>query len=91
MALHIRNPQADRLARRLAHETGETLTDAVIHALEERLKRATPRAKNKAEQMKRRAAVLSEIADGYARLPDLDDRTDDEILGYDKDGLPRSH
>jgi antitoxin VapB len=39
MALSIKDPDADRLARALAERTGETLTEAVINALRERLER----------------------------------------------------
>jgi antitoxin VapB len=39
MALSIKNPEADRLARELAAATGETLTEAVLNALRERLTR----------------------------------------------------
>ena len=37
MALSIKSDEADRLARELAAETGETLTEAVETALRERL------------------------------------------------------
>src|ERR1700680_2847822 len=40
MALSIKSDDADRLARELAAETGETLTEAVETALRERLWRA---------------------------------------------------
>ncbi len=39
MALNIKHPEADRLARELAARTGETITQAVLNALRERLKR----------------------------------------------------
>jgi antitoxin VapB len=39
MPLSIKDPEADRLARALAQRTGETLTEAVINALRERLER----------------------------------------------------
>ncbi len=39
MALSIKHPEADRLARELAAATGESLTDAIINALKERLRR----------------------------------------------------
>jgi antitoxin VapB len=32
---------------------------------------------------------LREIGERCAALPTLDDRTEDEILGYDENGLPR--
>jgi antitoxin VapB len=84
MPLSIKAPEADRLARQLAATTGETITDAVIVAMRERLER---------ERRKRRdlAALLEEvraIADHCAGLPLLDTRTDDEILGYDENGIP---
>ena len=41
MALSIKDPEADRLARELATRTGETLTQAVVVALRERLARET--------------------------------------------------
>jgi antitoxin VapB len=39
MAFSIRNPRAEKLARQFAAESGESLTEAIIHALEERLER----------------------------------------------------
>ncbi|AHJ41299.1 putative antitoxin [Mycobacterium tuberculosis HKBS1] len=45
MALSIKHPEADRLARALAARTGETLTEAVVTALRERLARETGRAR----------------------------------------------
>lgn len=43
MALSIRNRKAEQLAREVAAQTGETMTVAVIHALEDRLQRLTGR------------------------------------------------
>jgi antitoxin VapB len=37
MAISIKNDRAEKLARQVASETGESLTEAVIHSLEERL------------------------------------------------------
>jgi antitoxin VapB len=39
MALSIRDPEVERLARALAERTGETMTGAVLLALRERLAR----------------------------------------------------
>ena len=33
-------------------------------------------------------AAIDAIVKSFAALPVLDDRTDDEILGYDENGLP---
>ena len=39
MSLNIKNPEAHALATRLAQKTGETLTEAVVRSLRERLER----------------------------------------------------
>ena len=39
MSLNIKNEETHRLARQLAHLTGETMTQAVTTALQERLER----------------------------------------------------
>ncbi len=84
MALSIKDPEADRLARELAARTGETLTHAVVKALRERLVR---------EQGRIRARSINEelrlISQRCAALPVLDDRTPEKILGYDRRGVPR--
>ena len=83
MALSIKDPEADRLAREVSALTGETLTDAVKAALAERLER---------ERRKRRrepdlAAQLDALARECAALPDYDRRSPDEIIGYDEHGM----
>lgn len=83
MALNIKHPEADSLARALAAQTGESLTDAVLNSLRERLQRETGRrsAPSLREDLRR-------IQTRFCELPVLDRRTADEILGYDEDGLP---
>lgn len=44
MALSIKDPETDRLARALAEATGESITEAIRRALEERLTRVAPHA-----------------------------------------------
>lgn len=83
MALSIKNPEADELARELAATTGETLTDAIVTALRERLER---------ERQARRPGVgerLRRLAREAQAIPVLDDRPPDQIIGYDDTGLPR--
>ncbi len=84
MALSLKDPEADRLAREVAARTGETLTTAVVVALKERLARLRGRPKRR-----RLRDELREIAQRCAQLPTLDDRSGEEILGYDERGLPR--
>jgi antitoxin VapB len=83
MALNIRNSEAEKLADALARLTGETKTDAVTKALRDRLARV------RRERAKRRLAdELDELALQCARLPVLDQRSEEEILGYDSTGMP---
>jgi antitoxin VapB len=84
MALNIRNSETEKLAEALAKLTGETKTEAVTQALRDRLARL-----RRERSRKRLADELDEIALHCARLPILDSRTPDEILGYDDHGLPR--
>jgi antitoxin VapB len=84
MALSIKHPEADRLARELAAKTGESLTDAIINALRERLRREEgrirgPRLRDEIRSIRHRCAALSV----------KDHRRADEILGYGDTGLPR--
>lgn len=83
MALSIKSEEADRLARRLAAETGETITEAVETALRERLEREHAR---RTGDMRTR---LARLAADVAALPVADRRTPEEIIGYDDTGLPR--
>jgi antitoxin VapB len=84
MPLCIKNPEAEQLAREISKETGESLTDAITIALRDRLQRLRGRrhARN----------LIHEVDDILRRvdaLPTLDDRSEDEILGYDSQGLPK--
>jgi antitoxin VapB len=81
MALSIKDPQTDRLARELADATGESLTTAVALALRERLERVRGLSGQDL------TAELTAIALRSAAHTVLDDRPEDEILGYDKHGL----
>lgn len=84
MPLYIRHPDADRLARELAASTGETLTDAIINALRERLVRQRGRVRSTAL-----AHDIRAIRRRCAALPVVDARSVDDILGYGTDGIPR--
>ena len=83
MPLNIKDPETDKLARALAHTTGETITQAVTVAVRERLERLQA-----GRRPRRLADELDEIALRCASLPVLDERPEDEILGCDAHGLP---
>jgi antitoxin VapB len=78
--LYIKNPAAHRLAGQLSRRMGVSMTDAVIHALEEQILRKSRPIDRKAVD-----AICSEIAS----LPVLDARSPEDILGYDELGIPR--
>lgn len=83
MALRIDDSETEHLAQRLARLTGETIEMATRRAIEERLCRFG--------NQPRRAALLDDLADirrRWAELQVIDDRTEDEIVGYDEHGLP---
>ena len=81
MALSITNPQAEKLAKEVAVASGETLTQAIIHALEERLQRIRRRG-----PVKNLEQEIMTISIRCSNIPDLDPRTPDEILGYNQTG-----
>jgi antitoxin VapB len=78
--LYIKNPVAHDLAEQVSKRMGVTLSDAVIAALEETLKR-----KDRPINRTRVDAISAAIGD----LPVIDARTPDEILGFDAFGIPR--
>jgi antitoxin VapB len=84
MPISIKAPEADRLARELTAVTGETITDAVIVAMRERLHREERKQASKAQLID----DLMEIAKHCSSLPTLNNLTEDEIMGWDENGLP---
>lgn len=83
MALSIKHPEADLLVRELVAVTGETITDAVLEAIRERL--ARKRISNKTPHWREEVTA---IQDRLAKLPNLTTGTNEEIIGYDENGLP---
>jgi antitoxin VapB len=84
MPLSIKNEATERLARQVASAAGESLTEAIQKALEERW-----------ERLKRRrggqilAGQIEDLLRRVDALPTLDSRPENEILGYDEHGIPR--
>lgn len=83
MALSIKNDEVERLTRTMAEQTGESLTQVILTALRDRWERLSGRREvpDLREEVQRIQARM-------AGLPRLDSRTDEEILGYDSDGVP---
>jgi len=78
MALSLKDPETDSLARQIARLTGETLTEAVRGALRERLRN---------EQIRRGLqpavdwAFIDALLARFDALPVVDTRGDDETPG----------
>ncbi|MCQ3807234.1 MAG: type II toxin-antitoxin system VapB family antitoxin [Acidimicrobiaceae bacterium] len=79
MVLSIKNAKADQLARELAELTGESITTTVVTSLQARLE---------LERRHRRTRGLGDIVERFNELPVLDPRNPDDIVGYDRHGLP---
>lgn len=83
MPISIKNEETENLAREVAALTGESLTVAIRVALEERQQRLgrVPAGSSRLERMR-------EIAGNCAGLARRPERSEDEILGYDENGIP---
>lgn len=82
-ALNIRDPEVHELARRLAARRGTSITEAVKQALREGLDGTGSQARHDSAARRRRVA---EILERYRSLPVLDERSAEEILGYNERG-----
>lgn len=85
MPISIKNEETEQLARELAKETGETITEGIKKSLQDRLQRVRGR-----RHAKRLPEEIEDILQRMDALPILDNRPEDEILGYDELGLPGS-
>jgi antitoxin VapB len=83
MPISIKNEETEQLARELAKETGETITEVIKKSLQDRLQRVRGR-----RHVQRLPEEVADILQRMDALPTLDNRPEDEILGYDENGLP---
>jgi antitoxin VapB len=86
MGVFIKKPEAEAKIRELAERTGESITDAIERAVEERLQRLGPKEKKKGRIDRKK---LAELLAYFDSLPVDDPRSPDEIIGYDEHGLPK--
>jgi antitoxin VapB len=84
MPLSIKSQKTERLAREIASKTGDSITGSIEKALEEKLDQV-----NRDRSRRNLMSQLDEILQRMDRLPVLDSRTPEEIIGYDEHGLPR--
>jgi antitoxin VapB len=80
--MNIRSARVDQLAQRLARLTDEDVEAALERALEERLSRVEPPDPADGK------AAMNSFFDRISRMPVLDPRPADEIVGHDGRGSP---
>jgi antitoxin VapB len=90
MALNLKSQEAERLAARVAHLTGESKTEAVRRSLAERLERLEAATGEADRERRMREFLTREV---WAKLaPDqrgraITEAEEDEILGYGASGV----
>jgi len=83
MALTLNHPEANNLVQELISYTSETLTQAVLNALREKLQKEKEKRKHTLSLKEELLLIGKECA----ALPILDNRTPEEILGYNNNGV----
>ncbi|HEY8054627.1 MAG TPA: type II toxin-antitoxin system VapB family antitoxin [Terriglobales bacterium] len=83
--LNIKDAEVRQLAHELAARTGQTMTEAVKQALREKLQRERGPGPGRLSPAAERVLARAKRRE---QTPLLDTRSEDEILGYGKDGLP---
>lgn len=90
MGVVIDDPQTEAKIRELAARTGETPEQAVAHAVDaRRAQLPAPKPPPGGAESRPRERTLEEVLAHIDSLPVVDDRSPDEIIGYDENGLPR--
>ena len=88
--LNIKNAEARALAERLAHATGNSITQAVTEALRVRLRQVEQdQALTDAERCQREVEFFKLIAGSRSRWKGAMLSIDHADILYDEDGLPR--
>jgi antitoxin VapB len=82
MAINIKNVEVELAVRKLAQQMGVDMTHAIGSAVSHELGRISPARSIRLSSMRA-------IANRVSELPIKDNRSEDEILGYDEAGLPR--
>ena len=85
MALNIKNSETEKPVRELARRRGQGITEALTDVVRREVERERrkPRRQESYDEFSRR---IEEIVERVRRLPVLDDRTPDEIIGYNEHG-----
>jgi antitoxin VapB len=83
MALHINNPEVEQKVRQMAALTGESITDAIGTAVNERLHRVR---NTRGELSDPTVEEVLALVRSFGLQPINQDLSEDEILGYGPHG-----
>ena len=86
MGVSIKNAEAERKLRRVSRLLGKSMTATVIELADGRL-RQLEAEKGRKKDRERMHRAVDRIVSRVKALPVLREGTDDELLGYNKDGL----
>jgi antitoxin VapB len=84
MALNIKNAETEKLVRELARRRGQGITEALTDVVRREVERE--RRKPQRQSYEEFSRAIDEIVERVKRLPVLDDRSPDEIIGYNEQG-----
>jgi len=84
MALNIKNEETEKLARELARRRGQGITEVLTDVLRREVERE--RRKLRPDDIEARMRRIDAIVKHFNSLPVLDDRSPDEIIGYNEQG-----
>ena len=86
MGILIKRPETEDKIRELAERTGETITDAVDRAVDERLATLGVRQRAGRVDWQRLETLVTKVK---SSPPINEHLSDDEIVDYDESGVPR--
>jgi len=84
LALNIKNAETEKLVRELARRRGQGITEALTDVVRREVERERRKPRRQSSEEFHRS--IQEIVDEVKKLPVFDDRTPDEILGYNEQG-----
>jgi antitoxin VapB len=84
MALNIKNAETEKLVRELARRRKQGITEALTDVIRREVERE--RRQPRRTDMEDLHRSVQAIVDDFNRLPIVDDRSPDEILGYNEHG-----
>lgn len=90
MSMNIKNPRVEELARLIAERTGETKTEAIRVALEQRLEWLALYPQNESRKERLERFLLREVAPAIPKHllgKKFSRREENRILGYGRHGV----